>query len=136
MDQLPPLPLAGLLRHELDEYVATLGRRRTVPTVVHVGRLGGARVTVAADDVGEDPGWRADLVERALEGAEHPQRAWLTRAGELDPRDDDHAWCAAAGVAFARHGLELPGFHVLTRYGWRDLVSGEAVTFHRIRRRG
>lgn len=131
-----PLPYAALLRRELERYVAALGRRRWVPPDVHVGVPGGVRVTVAGVGLaGRDVGWRADLLERAIDGVELVPRAWITRCGTLEPTDDDLAWCAGARLAFARHGLELPAFHVLTRYGWRDLLGAEVVTFHRVRRR-
>lgn len=132
----PALPFAALLRRELDEYVASLGRRRAAPPVVYVGRPGLERVAVHTGPLRrQEIGWRADLVERAIEGADEPVCAWLTRCGDLAPTDDDQAWCGAAGMAFARHGLALPRFHVLNRYGWRELIGGEVVAFHRIRRR-
>lgn len=129
-------PFAALLRRELDQHVAALGRRRVSPPVVYVGRLGLDRVAVHTDPLGaREVGWRADLVGRAIEGAEEPVSAWLTRCGDLEPTDDDQAWCGAAVMAFARHGLALPRFHVLNRYGWRELLGGEVVTFYRIRSR-
>ena len=131
-----PLPFAALLRRELDEHVAALGRRRTAVRTVYVGAPGVDRVQVATDGLAPDQiGWRADLLERAIDGAAEPVCAWITRSGELVPGDDDQAWCAAAHLAFARHGLTLPGFYVLNRTGWHELVSGQVVTFYRVRRR-
>lgn len=130
------LPLAALLRRELDEYVGSLGRRRAAVPAVHVGLPGVERVSVGADPLTRrEVCWRADLLDRALEGVEQPVTAWITRAGSLEPTDDDQAWCGAATMAFARHGLRLPHFHVLNRYGWRELIGGDVVTFYRIRNR-
>lgn len=130
------LPFAGLLRQELDAHVAALGRRRLATPTVYVGAPGGESVQVAATDLpGRHLGWRADLLERALDGLEAPYCAWITRSGTLEPTDDDRAWCAAARVAFARHGIDLPAFPVLCRSGWTDLLTGGSVSFYRIRKR-
>lgn len=130
------LPLAALVRAELQAYVGGLGRRRAAGAVVYVGRLAGPRAEVSdAGLTGRETTWRADLLERAIDGVEDPVHAWLTRCGDPTPNPADLAWCAAARIAFARHGLALPAFHLLTRYGWRDLLSGEAVTFSRVRNR-
>lgn len=132
----PPSPFAASLRRELEAYVASLGRRRAHPPVVYVGRMGLDRVRVSTGPLPRrEVGWRADLVERAIQGAQDPDCAWVTRYGDLDPTEDDRAWCAATTMAFARHGLVSRGFYVLNRYGWHELLAGELVRFYRIRRR-
>lgn len=133
------VPLAGLLRVELGRYAATLGTRRAAPPRVWVGTPGGERLCVA--DHGDRPdrcpdgGWATDLVDRALDGLEHPLCGWVTRTGPLDATDHDLVWCAATRAGFARHGLDVPGFYVLNRRGWADLLGEESVTFHRVRER-
>lgn len=88
-----------------------------------------------AHTVTEDHSLRADLLERAIDGLLETEGvcAWLTRGGELDLADADAEWCAAARTAFARHGLALPGFFVLNRRGWVDLLSGERREWSRVR---
>ena len=83
------------------------------------------------------PSLRADLVERAIDGlrATDGACAWLTRGGDLGTTDADAAWFAAARAGFARHGLTLPAFVVVTRTAWVDLVSGEHRQWRRVRTR-
>ncbi|RYE80710.1 MAG: hypothetical protein EOO74_01750 [Myxococcales bacterium] len=49
---------------------------------------------------------------------------WLRRTGDLDAEDGDCAWLAAARAAFAAHDSALGCFHVVTRHGWHELISG------------
>lgn len=92
------------------------------------------------DEPGFDSGLRADLVEGCLgEFVEQVSTGglvipWLTRGGDLVAYDVDIAWSAAAREGFARHGLAFPGFYVVTRGGWMDLETSEAIT-ERVRRR-
>lgn len=132
-----PLPLAGQVRAELDRFVAAIGPRRTLVPRLYVGAPGGERIRIP-DEAGTGPreaGWRADLVERGVSGVDRPVCGWITRSGDLAPSDHDIAWCGATRDAFARHGLALPGFFVLNRHGWADILSGDRVHYHRIRRR-
>jgi hypothetical protein len=126
-----------MLRAELEHFVTSIGARRNVPPQLYVGEPGRERleVSTAAGDGPEEAGWRADVLERAVAGVNSPVCSWLTRSGALEPGDHDVAWCGAALAAFGRHGLELPGFFVVSRHGWVDVLSGEAVHYHRIRRR-
>jgi hypothetical protein len=126
-----------MVRAELDRFVAAIGPRRTLVPYVYVGQPGAERVLVSAEPVAEprEACWRADLVERAVEGVERAVCAWITRSGELRSGDHDVAWWAACRSGFERHGLVLPAFFVLNRHGWVDLVSDEEVHYHRIRRR-
>jgi hypothetical protein len=126
--------VAGLLRLALTEHVTAAGTRRSLPTVLHIGTPGVEQVVVP-DEPSLDPGLRADLVERAVDGLElvQPPIAWLTRCGELSPADADLAWFAATREAFARHSLAPPGFFVMTRYGWLNLVNDEVVRWSRVR---
>jgi len=126
--------VAGLLRLALTEHVTAAGTRRALPTLVHVGTPGGEEVVVP-DEPGLDPGLRADLLERAIDGLElqTPPIAWLTRVGVLSPGDADLAWFSATREAFARHSLVLPGFFVMTRYGWLNLANDESIRWSRVR---
>jgi hypothetical protein len=138
MDDLDALPLAGQLRAALCDFVSSAGMRRRLPTTFHVGTPGGDQVTVP-HDVCFDAGLRADLVERAIDGldgraGERPV-PWLTRSGDLTAADADFAWFAAAREGFGRHGLELPGFFVVTRYGWLNLANEDVVRWRRVRPR-
>jgi len=138
MDDVDSLPLAGQLRTELCGFVTSAGTRRKLPVTFHVGTPGGGRISLPHDAT-FDAGLRADLVERALDGldgraAERPC-PWVTRSGDLCPTDGDFAWFAAAREAFGRHGAPLPGFFVLTRYGWLNLANDELLRWRRIRPR-
>jgi len=126
--------VAGLLRLALTEHVTAAGTRRALPTVMHVGVPGEEQVGVT-EETGLDPGLRADLLERALDGLdlEATPLPWLTRTGELVPGDADLAWFAATFEAYGRHSLVLPGFFVMTRYGWLNLATDEVIRWSRIR---
>lgn len=129
----PPVPVAGLVRRALDEFVRAAGTRRAVPTVLHLGTPGGEQVRVP-DRSWHDAGSRADLVARALEGLDgRDPLAWLCRRGSLCPTDVDLAWLAACRHGYARHGLGLAGFYLVTREGWADLVGGSEQRWSRVR---
>jgi len=138
MDDLDTLPLAGQLRAALCDFVRAAGTRRKLPVTFHVGTPGGAQVSLPHDPC-FDAGLRADLVERAIDGLEGSAGErpcpWLTRTGDLVPGDADFAWFAAAREAFGRHGVPLPGFFVLTRYGWLNLANEDVIRWHRVRAR-
>jgi hypothetical protein len=136
MDDIDALPLAGQLRAALCDFVTSAGTRRRLPTHFHVGTPGGDQITVP-HDLYFDSGLRADLVERAIDGldgmaAERPC-PWLTRTGDLTPTDADFAWFSAAREGFGRHQLELPGFFVVTRYGWLNLANEDVIRWRRVR---
>ncbi len=122
------------LRMEVRRFVTHCGTARKLPTLVHVGVLAGDRVTLPADP-SYDAGLRADLLTRALDRAESGESAsvWLTRGGQLTVGDADLAWFAAARAAFGRYGVDQPTVHVVTRYGWLDLLTGECRTWRRVR---
>lgn len=113
--------------------------RRVFDAAVSVGVLGGERdsfVARAADRELLDAALRVDVVCGLLEDADPAWRtAWLTRAGEVDPHDMDVAWASAARRAFAIQDRPLQAFYVITRYGWRDVVSGEQRSWKRLRTR-
>ena len=139
MDDVDGLPLAGQLRAALCDLVTSAGLRRVLPVVFHVGTPGGEQITLPHDPC-FDSGLRADLVERAIDGlegkaAERPC-PWVTRSGDLAPADADFAWFSAAREGFGRHDLELPGFFVLTRYGWLNLANEDVIRWRRIRPAG
>lgn len=138
MDEIDALPLAGQLRAALCDFVSSAGTRRKLPTLFHVGTPGGDHITLP-HDLYFDAGLRADLVERAIDGldgraAERPV-PWLTRTGELTPGDADFAWFAAAREGFGRHARDLPGFFVVTRYGWLNLANEDVIRWRRVRLR-
>jgi len=113
-------------------------RRQRFDTVVHLGELGGARVScpVPYADPLLDAGTRTELVTRLLETGEDVPRAasvWLTRAGEPLLQDDDLAWLGAACRAFDTIGCRLTGFWSVTRTGWLDVRTGEQRTWKRLR---
>lgn len=133
-----PAPRPADVRHALADFVAAAGTRRALPREFHLGVLGGYHLTLA-DDQSLDTGLRADVVERALDGVDrravpHPV-PWITRSGELVPGDADFAWLTAALEGYGRHALDVPGFFVITRYGWIDLIADEVVRTGRVRRR-
>jgi hypothetical protein len=136
MDDIDSLPLAGQLRAALCDFVTSAGTRRKLPVTFHVGTPGGDRISLPHDPR-FDPGLRADLVERALDGLEGPAAErpcpWVTRSGDLSPTDGDFAWFAAAREGFGRHDLSLPGFFVVTRYGWLNLANEEVIRWRRVR---
>lgn len=117
-------PLATQLRFALVDLVTELGTRRTTPPVFHLGVPGGAQRQFSHDPA-DDAGLRADVLERALDtlDLDPVPVPWLTRNGDLAAGDLDYAWLAAAGEAFGRYALRMPGFFVMTRYGWFDLLD-------------
>lgn len=136
MDDIDSLPLAGQLRAELCCFVTNAGTRRKLPMTFHVGTPGGDQISLPHDPY-FDAGLRADLVERALDGldGQAAQRPcpWITRTGDLSPTDADFAWFSASREAFGRHGLAMPGFFVVTRYGWLNLANEDVIRWRRIR---
>ena len=102
---------------------------------MHVG-VPGVEEVVVPEERGLDPGLRADLMERALDGLDLDLTPlpWLTRTGELSPGDADLAWFAATTEAYGRHSILVPGFFVMTRYGWLNLANDEVIRWSRVRR--
>lgn len=131
--------LAASLRTAMIDFVNAAGALRVLPTVFHVGRPGGrsgSDLTAIPDDPALDPGLRADLVERAVDGLSCVDPyGWVTRSGALAPTDADYAWFAATREAFARHGLVLPGFFVICRSGWLNLMTEGVLPQPGVRRR-
>ncbi len=119
---------------ELRAFVRDAGRRRSLSTTCHLGLPGGDRVSIPHDEA-HDLSLRTDLVVRALDGLLSTEGAcaWVTRGGSAGTVDADAEWFAASRAGFAGHGLRLPAFLVLHRYGWVDLVSGEQRRWLRVR---
>lgn len=136
MNENPHTPPVLALRRAQSDFVAAAGTRRALGREFHLGVPGGEHLTLA-DDPTLDAGLRADVVERALDGIDllkTPQPVpWVTRSGELVAGDADYAWLTASMEAFGRHSLTVPGFYVVTRYGWLDLVAGHLVRTGRVR---
>ncbi|HEX4191242.1 MAG TPA: hypothetical protein VHZ06_09630 [Marmoricola sp.] len=125
--------LTARLRLALRQFVKDCGTRRAIPTTLRIGRPGGPHLALP-DDPSYDSGLRADVLERALDGLDLDTAVpWLTRSGDLAPADADFLWMAAATEAFGRHGIGMPGFIVMTRYGWYNLVDGQTMQWRRIR---
>jgi hypothetical protein len=128
--------LQRLLREEVGRFRQREQRRR-FDAAVYVGRLGGARdsfVVRAMDRPVVDAALRVDVLSALLaHGQPDWQTAWLMRPGLPEPHDEDLAWFSAARRAFAVHDRTLAGFYAITRYGWRDVVTGESRTWKRLR---
>ena len=127
--------LATVLRRAVVEHVRT-ERRRTFPTLVHVGVPGGTEEVFAV--VPEEPmdhALRADvlaaLLQRARRGSAVPM-VWLTRPGELELQDVDAQWLAAARSAASEARVVLT-LVVVTRSGWVDPRSGAHRVWKRMR---
>lgn len=109
---------------------------RLLPTTMHVGAPEGEHVDIAVEPW-HDSGLRTDLVAAALGALDEPAFAgalpWLTRGGDLATWEADLLWCAAALAGYARFGRTPPGFFVVTRRGWGNLLSGEVHAWHRVR---
>jgi hypothetical protein len=136
MDTRLPTELVSAVHRELKAFVGSAGTRRSLPTTCHVGHPGGERSSWP-HEITLDRSLRADLVERAIDGLVMTDGAcvWLTRGGAPGLCDADAEWFAASLTAFARHGLVLPAFLVLTRSAWVDLVTGERRQWSRVRNR-
>ncbi len=111
--------------------------RRVFDVTVAVGRLGERHdsfVVRAQDLPAMDAALRVDVVGSLLDQGDPAWRhAWLLRPGTPEQHDLDLDWFSAAGRAFAIHGRDLEGFYVLTRSGWRDVVTGDGRTWRRLR---
>jgi hypothetical protein len=128
------------LRAALRAEVGRLRRRESrvvFDSSVHVGVPGGERdsfVVRAQDRPALDVALRIDVLSRLIEDSPADWRAaWLVRAGALDLHDDDLRWFAAARTAYAIHDRTLDGFWVVTRSGWRDVVSDDRRVWKRLR---
>jgi hypothetical protein len=111
--------------------------RRVFDTTVYVGTLGGDRdsfVVRARDVPAIDGALRIEIVSVLVERTAADHRSlWLTRAGTPDSYEQDLAWLRAGRAAFAMHGRALAGCFAITRYGWRDLLTGESRAWKRLR---
>ena len=125
--------VAGAMTREMRRWATQVGRTRQPQGWVHVGDPDAERVSIRVLPW-YDAGLRADLITRAMDGlATNERLVWLTRRGDLDAAGNDLAWLAAARRASERHGEELRHFHVVTRRGWHELVSGRRVEWPRVR---
>jgi hypothetical protein len=125
-----------VLRDEVGRLRQRETRRRFDPSI-HVGRLGaeGTGCVIAARDLPVvDVELRIDVMERLLsEAPQHWCTAWLIRPGTVEQHDTDLRWFSAVRTAFEMHGRQLDGFYAVTRWGWRDVLSGESRTWVRLR---
>ncbi len=125
-----------LLREEVGRFRARESRR-VFDVSMHVGVLAGARdsfVVRAQDLPAVDAALRIDVVSALLEDSPDGWRtAWLVRPGTPEVHDLDLQWLAAAGTAFGMHGRSLDGFFVVTRAGWRDVLTDETRVWKRLR---
>jgi hypothetical protein len=111
--------------------------RRRFDACLHIGELGGERtgfVIAARDMPVMDVELRVDVVSRLLQDSPPPwSTAWLVRPGTAEQHDEDLRWLSAVRTAYAMHDRPLDGCYAVTRYGWRDLVTGEARSWVRLR---
>ena len=125
-----------LLRQEVGRFRARESRR-VFDLSAHVGVLGGPRdsfVVRARDLPAVDGALRTDVVAALVEDSPKSWRtAWLVRPGTPEPHDLDLQWLAAASTAFGIHDRALDGFFVLTRSGWRDVLTDESRVWKRLR---
>lgn len=126
----------ALLREEVGRFRARESRR-VFDVSVHVGELAGARdsfVVRAQDLPAVDAALRIDVLSALLEDSPDGWRtAWLARPGTPEVHDLDLQWLAAAGTAFGMHARVLDGFYVVTRAGWRDVLTDETRVWKRLR---
>ena len=131
-----PADVRSLLRQEVGRL---RGResRRVFDAAVHVGVLAGPRdsfVVRAQDLPAVDAALRTDVLSSLVEQAPSTWRtAWLARPGDPELHDQDLAWLAAARTAFGIHARPLEGFYVVTRTGWRDVLTDETRVWTRLR---
>jgi hypothetical protein len=111
--------------------------RRRFDACLQVGELGGERTgfVIAARDLPVmDVQLRVDVAAGLLQDASPRWRtAWLVRPGTPEQHDVDLRWFSAIRTAFAMHARPLDGCYVVTRSGWRDLVTGDSRTWVRLR---
>ena len=111
--------------------------RRVFDTTLHVGTLGGTHdswVSRRQDAPVVDTALRTDVVSALLERTPGlGDTVWLTRAGRPEAYDEDLGWLSAASTAFAQHGREVGDCYAVTRYGWRDVRTGESRVWRRLR---
>jgi hypothetical protein len=124
------------LREEVGRFRAGESRR-VFDSSVHVGELGGDRtgfVLRAGDRSAMDAAMRVDISCRLLEESpSHWCTGWLVRPGTPDSHDQDLHWLAALRTGFGIHGRTLAGCYVITRAGWRDLVTDDEQLWTRLR---
>ncbi|QNN53015.1 hypothetical protein [Nocardioides mesophilus] len=111
--------------------------RRVFDPSICLGTLGGPHesfVLRAQDLPVLDAALRMEIVSRLVSLATEPPRVgWLVRPGAPEDYESDREWCAATTSALSMHGIELEAFYAVTRYGWRDVRSGESRTWRRLR---
>jgi hypothetical protein len=136
----PEEPIDATLRLLLREEVGSLRAResrRRFDASVQVGILGGARagfVLRAKDRPVMDAALLRDVASRLVEGSPSSWRhAWLVRPGTVEPHDLDLHWLAAARAAFGSVERPLGGCFVVTRSGWRDVVTDDGHAWVRLR---
>ncbi len=130
---MQPELVAGVMTREMRRWATQVGRTRRPQSWLHVGDPEAERVSIRILPW-YDPGLPADLITRAMDGLETAERlVWLTRRGDLDVAENDLVWLTAARRASERHGEALHHFHVVTRRGWHELVSGRRVEWPRVR---
>ena len=112
-------------------------RRRVFPAQVHVGDPEGDHATYTDDGTGLDESLRTDVVAALLRQQPEGQRSavWVTRVGVPELHDLDVAWTSPCLSAFAEAGETPAWFAIITKRGWYAPMSGESVTWQRLRLR-
>lgn len=131
-----PVDVRALLREEVGR-LRERESRRVFDVAVQVGVLAGPRdsfVVRAQDLPAVDAALRTDVLCSLVEQAPPTWRtAWLVRPGVPELHDQDLCWLAAARTAFGIHARSLEGFYVVTRTGWRDMLTDEIRVWTRLR---
>jgi hypothetical protein len=125
-----------LLREEVGRFRQGESRR-VFDASVHVGVLAGPRtgfVARAQDVPALDAALKVEVVCALLEDSPDSWRtAWLVRPGTTERHDLDLQWLSALRTAFGVLDRPMDGCYVITRAGWRDLVTDESRTWARLR---
>jgi hypothetical protein len=128
----PTHPLARWLRARVIALRAET-RCRVFPATVELvppdaGPGTGPLASWAYGDEPTDHGLRVDVLARLFTDCRCRGAPGVTlvhvRSGRHDPSDADLGWAAAAATAADIGGVGLGTVVVLSRWGWRDLVSG------------
>src|SRR4051812_21279129 len=111
--------------------------RRVYDAAVAVGILAGPRdsfvVRAQALPVMDTALCTDVLASMVRQSPRRWRTAWLIRSGTPELHDQDLRWLAAARTAFGIHRRTLDGFYVVTRAGWRDVLTGETREWVRLR---
>ena len=131
----PAADRLAVLRREVGLFRAG-ERRRRFPAALHLGELGGTRLSMVLPASLSDPALAFDLVDTLpTPDVARARDVWLTRPGVPELHDQDLLWLTAADGVLGARGVRLRSFHAVTRTGWLDVRTGERRTWKRLRLR-